>query len=117
MPIFGIATFPGLNQIVEASFDFTTGVTPSMATLTIAPQVNFTAQVGTLTFFDNMGVELQWPNARVDTNSFERNSSGLIWRLVIYDRRWKWQQTGGGGIVNGGANLRWDDGTIIFKTL
>ena len=116
MPIFGIATFPGLSQIVEASFDFTTGVTPSMATLTIAPQVNFTAQVGTLTFFDNMGVELQWPNARVDTNSFERNSSGLIWRLVIYDRRWKWQQTGGGGIVFGGANLRWDDGTMISKT-
>ena len=115
MPIQGLAYFPGLNQIVDGAFSFTTGITPSMATLTIAPQANFTAQVGTLTFFDGQ-TTMQWPDARVDTNSFERNSSGLVWRLAIYDRRWKWQSTGGGGIILRGANLRNDDGTLITCT-
>jgi hypothetical protein len=90
-------------------------VTPSRATLTIAPQANFTAQIGTLEFNDG-NVDIQWPNARVDVQSFERNAAGLVWRLQIYDRRWKWQSTGGGGIVFGGANLRNDDGSLIEAT-
>ena len=115
MPTHGLAYFPGINQIVDGSIDFTTGITPSRATLTIAPQANFTAQIGTLQFFDG-NVDLTWPNARIDTQSFERNSQGLIWRLQILDRRWMWQSWGGGGIVFGGANLCNDDGSLIEAT-
>lgn len=111
----GLATFPGIQQIVDGSISFTAGITPSVASLTIAPQNNFLAQVGPLVFFDGF-TTLVWPDARIDSNSFERNSKGMVWRLSIYDRRWKWQQTGGGGVISLGANLRNHNNTIILAT-
>ncbi len=113
--IQGLVYFNGIAQIVDGSMSFTTGITPSQATLTIAPQAGFTAQVGTLTFFDGQ-TTVSWLDARVDTNSFERNSAGLVWRLAIYDRRWKWQSTGGGNVITLYANLRDDTGEIIECT-
>lgn len=115
MPIQGLAYFPGIQQIVDGSMNFAEGITPSVASLTIAPQNNFTAQVGTLTFFDGVTI-LNWPDARLDTNSFERNFSGLIWRLSIYDRRWKWTSKGGGGVITLGANLRDDTSNLLTCT-
>jgi hypothetical protein len=111
----GLAYFPGIEQVESGSLSHTVGISPSVATLTIAPQLNFTAQVGTLTFFD--GVEqVEWKDARIDVNSFELNASGLVWRLSIYDRRWKWQSSGGGSSISLGANLRDDKGELIKAT-
>jgi hypothetical protein len=114
--IHGLAYFPGINQIVDGTISFGVGNTPSAATLTIAPQPNFTAQVGDLVFIDSVNTSITWPKARLDTNSFERNQSGLVWQLTIYDRRWMWQSVGGGGLIKRGINLRNDDGTLIEYT-
>ncbi len=46
----GLASFPGVNQLVDASISLVPGISPAVATLTIAPQLDFTAQVGTLSF-------------------------------------------------------------------
>jgi hypothetical protein len=114
-PPQGLAYFPGITQIVDGEISFGVGATPSKAMLTIAPQLDFTAQIGTLVFFDGR-TRIEWPDARIDTNSFDRTSEGLIWRLVIHDRRWRWQSTGGGGAITLGANLRTDDGELIKDT-
>jgi hypothetical protein len=111
----GLATFPGIVAIVEGSIDVTVGGTPSVATLTIAPQANFVSIIGTLVFWDG-DTRIEWPDAKVDSNSFERNAQGLIWRLSIYDRRWKWQATGGGGCISLGLNLRGEDNKLIKET-
>ncbi|MFA5262237.1 MAG: hypothetical protein WC378_00320 [Opitutaceae bacterium] len=111
----GLAYFPGINQIVEGSISFAVGVSPSTATLTIAPQLHLTAEIGTLVFFDGE-TTLQWPNAKLLTNSFERNKSGLVWRLAIVDRRWLWQSSGGGGEISKGANLHYEDNSLIRVT-
>ena len=113
--IQGICTFPGIQQVVSGEISFAMGITPSSATLTIAPQQNLVDQVGTLSFFDGQ-TEIDWPNCKVDTNSFERTSAGFIWRLTIYDRRWMWQATGGGGVVTQGINFRTEDGDLIKDT-
>jgi hypothetical protein len=105
----GIATFPGVNQIVDATYSLTHGISPSVATLTIAPQYNFTAAGGPLRFlFDGLYVTL--PDCRVDKHSFRRTARGEVWQLAIFDRRWKWMAAG--GRISGHFNLRKDDGTI-----
>lgn len=107
----GLAYFPGINQLVEASISFTHGISPSVAVVTIAPQLNFAAEGGTLTFsFGSRTVN--FPGCKVDASSFERNSQGEIWRLSILDRRWRWNPRWGGGSISGSYNLRHEDGTL-----
>jgi hypothetical protein len=114
--IYGLASFPGVNQIVEGSFSFTQGITPSSAMLTITPQIKFTAIIGDLVLWDSVNPKIVFHACRVDTNSFERSHEGLIWRLAIEDRRWKWTAAGGGSAVSGCYNLRDQKGKIIAGT-
>jgi len=108
----GAAYFPGINQVVDASFTFTQGISPSVCTLTIAPQANVISEGGTLQFawLDNGNpvVQLQWPYCKIDSGSLERNERGEVWRLQILDRRWMW----GWGAIYGRWNWRGDDGQI-----
>ncbi len=106
-PIQGLAYFPGINQLVGASMAIGHGISPSTCILTIAPQADFAGAGGTLSFLYG-SVEIDFPDCKVDRHSFERNSQGLIWRLTILDRRWKWAFGG----VAGFYNQRNDDGTI-----
>ncbi len=86
----GIALFPGVNHVVSASISVTHGITPAVATLEIAPQLNFTATGGTLRFLF-ADREVAFPDCKVDYFSMQRNRRGLIWRFTIFDRRWKWR--------------------------
>jgi hypothetical protein len=99
----GTANFPGIAQLVEASISMVHGISPGTAVLTIAPQVSLPTEVGTLTFGFG-GVSLEFPDCKVDYGSFERNSSGEIWRLSIFDRRWQWRF----GQISGTYNV-WRD--------
>jgi hypothetical protein len=110
-PAQGLADFPGITQLVSASMVFHHGISPCTCLLTIAPQQDFAGQGGTLSFFYD-GVEIDFPNCKVDRHSFERNASGLVWRLTIFDRRWKWAWGG----ISGFYNQRNDDGTIKAAT-
>jgi hypothetical protein len=103
-PPQGIATFPGIGQLVEASISMTHGISPSMAVLTIAPQTDFDTEVGTLTFtMDDTTIE--FPDCKVDYSSLERNEHGEIWRLSMFDRRWRWRF----GQISGTYNVWRDD--------
>src|SRR3990172_4122534 len=106
MPPQGLASFPGINQIVSASIDFVHGISPSRAQITLAPQPNFIGAGGTfsMTFAD---VALHWPDCRIDSNSLQRNERGEVWQLQILDRRWKWV---GLGKISGRYNVRKPDG-------
>ena len=103
----GIATFPGVNSIVEATISIGHGPSPSVATLTIAPQLGFIGEGGTLVFhFDK---PIFFRDCKIDYNSLQRNNQGEVWRLSIFDRRWKWKF----GWISGYYNLREEDGNSI----
>ncbi len=97
-----LCLFDGVRQIESASFTLSHGVTPSVAQLTIIPQVAPAIPLdGTLvwTFGD---VTILFPGCRVDKASFEYTQSGLVWRLSIFDRRWQWAF----GQISGSYNVR-----------
>ncbi len=107
----GIATFPGLQQIVQASYTLSHGITPGVATVEIAPQPGLTAAAGPLVFTFG-SVQLVFPDCRINEMSYRRNDAGLIWALQIFDRRWKWQF----GEVTGHYNLRHANETLDTST-
>jgi hypothetical protein len=104
--LHGWATFPGVTEIVEASVSFVHGISPSVATLTIKPQLNFIAEGGPLRFYFgslySSQVAVEFFDCKVDLNSLQRNNKGEVWQLGILDRRWKWQF----GAISGFYNLR-----------
>ena len=103
----GLAHFPGIQQVVEASFSFAHGISPSVATLVIAPQPNPLPIHGTLKFtFGN--VSLSWPDCCIDDGSLHWDSSGQRWVLQLFDRRWKWRW----GKISGHYNLYEESGKI-----
>ena len=79
--IQGLAYFPGIQQIVGCSVVCSHGISPASIVLTIAPQLDFEAEGGTLTIFDGNS-SLAFPDCKVDRHSLERNAAGLIWRLT-----------------------------------
>ena len=115
-------TFPGVQQVVAASYTLSHGISPGVATIDMAPQANLIAQGGPLTLTDGNTV-IVVPDCKVDAASLERNAGGQVVRLSVLDRRWKWKFP----TISGHYNLRHpsgdviDDGTsapqIIWKTL
>ena len=100
----GVAFFPGCETVESASFTLSHGITPSVCTLQISPQRNFTARDGTLVF-TFAGVELRFPYCRVVQQSLQRDpQSGEVWALAIEDRRWYWAFAGGDGPLSGHYN-------------
>lgn len=106
---FGVMSFPGINQIISGSYSLVHGISPGVAQLIIAPQLNFIGTGGDFIIaFD--GVRIVLPDSRLDKHSFRRTLSGLTWRLDIFDRRWKWRFP----TISGSYNLR-DDGNNLIK--
>ncbi len=103
----GMAFFPGVNQLIDASITLAHGISPSAATLTIGPQANVTTEIGTLGF-EFGGASIEFPDCKVDYGSFERNGNGEVWRLSILDRRWRWRF----GQISGTYNVRRDDSSL-----
>jgi hypothetical protein len=107
----GIASFPGISQVVRCGYVLSHGISPGAAILEIAPQRTFAAEGGTLAFHF-AGRTIAFPGCKIDKASFNRNESGLVWALQIYDRRWRWQF----GEISGRYNLRRADGTLDADT-
>ena len=107
----GYATFPGISQIVRATYTLSHGITPGVATFEIAPQAGFVAQEGSVVFYFG-NVRLTFPGCRLNEMSYRRNDQGLIWALQIFDRRWKWAY----GEISGHYNLRNQDETLDMDT-
>lgn len=103
----GIASFPGIEQVIDASITRTHGTTPAVATLTIAPQTGLVAQIGTLRLeFD--GTVLEFPDCRVDYCKFKGGTGARVWHLALLDRRWKWKF----GQISGSYNRRRANGSL-----
>jgi len=79
--------------------------------MTIAPQVGGIAEGGRLIFLYE-GQRYDFDDCKIDRASFRRNAAGQIWRLSIFDRRWKWAF----GEISGWYNQRHPDGAIKDET-
>jgi hypothetical protein len=108
----GLAHFPGVNQIVDASFSFTHGISPSIATVSAAPQPGFSADVGPLVFTFG-SVVVTFPGCKLDYHSLQWDERGQVWRMQILDRRWSWKW----GKIAGHYNVYADDATVQGKGL
>jgi hypothetical protein len=101
-------SFPGIDQVVSATYTLAHGITPGLAFLEIAPQGGFVGEGGALVF-EFGGVTLVFPDCKIDTLSLARTSQGLVWRLAILDRRWKWAFP----TISGVYNVRAASGEIL----
>jgi hypothetical protein len=107
----GLVSFPGVQQVIAARYVFTPGIAPGVATIDIAPQPDAFFSSGTLEFtFASTRITL--PDCRVERVSFRQSQQGLVYRLRINDRRWRWAF----GKISGSYNLRRDDGTIVAES-
>ena len=107
-----IARFPGVVSVIGGTFTWGHGETPGVCVLTIAPQPNPPALIGTLTIsYENTYMEFR--ECRVVDAAYRRDSSGRIVSLTIEDWRWQWRDR---GLISGRYNLRNTDGTLIDHT-
>lgn len=110
----GIATFPGILQIVEASYTRAHGIQPGIASLTIAPQAGIVGELGDLVFAfegtsENGNSTYTFTGCKLDRFRFERDTRGFIVRLAVLDRRWKWEFP----TVTGTFNMRHENGELV----
>lgn len=86
----GIFSFPGLPSILRGSFTLGHGISPSIATLVVPPNLKYVVKNGPLVItYGN--TKLMFPDCRVDMASLQADQSGQIWTISIKDRRWKWE--------------------------
>lgn len=107
----GLASFPGLPDISAASITFSTGITPSVATVQLPPIAGLRAQAGDL-IFSFSGDEVRFKDCVIDQPSLRIAEGGQLWTLRILDRRWKWQF----GKIEGRYNVRKASGEIEKDT-
>lgn len=110
----GIATFPGIEQIVEAHYTRAHGIQPGAASLTIAPQAGIVGETGDLIFAfegtsENGNSTYIFSGCKLDRMNFQRDTRGLIVRLAVLDRRWKWEFPS----VSGTYNMRHENGELV----
>lgn len=115
MALQGLASFPGITEIIGAQFTFSRGITPSVAVLRVVPQKGFLAEVGTFRL-DFGGVHLEFKDCALDLASLRKDQAGLIWTIRLEDRRWRWRNEGGGHYISGHYNKRKPDGEIDTDT-
>jgi hypothetical protein len=106
-PPLGIASWPGINNIVSASYTLSHGVEPGTATITLAPQTGDIDVSGTLTFACGNN-SVSFSNCRATEGRIRLSSSGPNFTLSIEDRRWQWRY----GEITGHYNKRLADGSI-----
>ncbi len=109
MPVIpqGLATFPGVERLLSASITLTHGIAPSVAQLSIAPQASYPDEHGTLQFSYD-GLEVEFPNCKIDHATVQRGTGGEVCSLSILDRRWRWRS----GRIPGTYNARRDDNSL-----
>src|SRR5262245_9995696 len=85
----GLATFPGVKQILSFHGTLQQGVTPSVFQLVIIPQETPIQLQGDLTItYNNTKIVLK--DCCIDIGSYSLNKQGYVVSLNIRDRRWKW---------------------------
>ena len=101
------ASFDGIppENVVGCAFTFNAhGILPSVCALDILPQPALNVLNGTLRISYGQ-TQIAWPDCRIDAHQLERNDEGQIYRVWIWDRRWRWQF----GQISGEYNRQQDD--------
>ena len=96
----GLAWFPGIEQLLGASFTLLPGVEPSVGWLDISTPLTLPQSVGPLTFTYG-GVRIVLRDCRIETATITSGSHGRTLRLKVVDRRWKWRY----GAISGHYNI------------
>jgi hypothetical protein len=104
----GTCSYPGLN-IRYASFTFSRGVTPSIATLVCTPFDGLDLPPSTLRF-DYGNVSVQFPDSAIMAAFIRKRhmNKGWLWSVQVMDRRWRWAF----GSISGEYNRRTPSGLI-----
>lgn len=109
--LIAYASFDGIppENVVGCSFTFNAhGILPSVCSLDILPQPALNVLDGTLRISYG-GTQIVFPGCRIDAHQLERNADGQIYRVWIWDRRWRWQFNE----ISGEYNRRQDDAELL----
>lgn len=115
MAFQGLASFPGVVQVVSCRYTRGLGTLPGHAVLEYRPQAGSIAAAGALQFaFPPSGNLITLPGCRVDFGSIRQSAhSGASIFVRIWDRRWAWHA---GGEISGRYNVTRSDGTLDTST-
>jgi hypothetical protein len=105
------ATYPGVLNVLKASYTLSPGITPSVVTMEIIPQTQAISAVGDVVFVHG-NTTLTIPGCRADQASMVRGTDGTLVSFSLMDRRWRWKF----GEIYGSYNQRDADGLIIAAT-
>lgn len=108
------ASFDGIppENVVGCSFTFNAhGTLPSVCALDILPQPALNVLDGTLRLSYG-ATQLAFPDCRIDAHQLERDDTGQIYRVWIWDRRWRWQF----GQISGDYNRNRDDAERLLTS-
>lgn len=94
-----VITFPGIEAVRFAHVVRAHGVTPSVISLTIAPQQTLVQRIGDLTI-SYEGTKLTIPDCIVDSGNIHMDPTNRIVGLTLLDRRWRWQFAQINGVYN-----------------
>ncbi len=104
----GVALFPLIQSIRSCSFTLSHGITPSRGILELAPQDNFTAAIGPLTFVFG-ATTITFPDCKLNRHTVRQSAGGpRTWLLELEDRRWRWRYN----TISGSYNQRLFDGSV-----
>lgn len=108
----GLFTFAGSESLLSASFTLTPGISPSVATLHIAPRPGGVPEQGPLVLSYG-GTRIVFPDCRLTALSGQIDAQGReTWGLTVADRRWRWKYA---GRISGRYNLR-QGSAIVSRT-
>lgn len=111
--IHGIARYPGVLSLQDATYTTSHGRSPGVAILRINPQPFPPDPEGDLLFSDgNETVPI--PDCKLLSIKVERDDKGFFWTLEILDRRWRWNNL---GYINGCYNQMDPFGKLIPWTI
>lgn len=109
----GLASFPGVQQVVSWMVNLHHGVRPSVFRLVTAPQDGFVGAGGTFSInYDS--TTISFSNCKIDQATYEVSPQGQTWTLSIFDRRWRWS---GLGTISGSYNRKNDDGSLTTDAI
>lgn len=105
-------TFPEVQQVHALEVNFVHGISPAAFVLTIAPQQDFAGTGGDLVV-DDGAIAYTFSDCKVDQATLDYTAHGLLWRITVFDRRWKWAFP----TISGAYNLRMDTPDVAIEPI
>jgi len=104
---FGKFSYPGVVAYESFSITDVSGITPSRGVLEMYPQYGIPDVNGDIVLTYNQ-YQITFPNCRLDSFSYQRNSGGKIVTVSFLDERWSWKYAN----ITGRYNIRFPDNFV-----